>query len=262
MKMKIKYLAALVVLASSYSAVAEEEKEKTWEANSELGAIITSGNTDTTTFKFGAFYKHDISKWTNIYELSALYKADEVTLESGEKETQRTNERYKAKIQGNYNLNTENSHLFVSLTHDSDYFGAYRHETVLSVGYGLRLIDQTDLTMGLDFGPGYKYFQYSEENTESFSDGRLKAGEIDDEPILLTQADIKWVISDNAELVQMFKVEAGKTNTKSISDTAILTKINGSLQMKFGFNVTYNTKVDAGKVNTDTETVLTLVYSF
>jgi hypothetical protein len=28
MKIKIKYLAALVVLASSYSAVAEEEKEK------------------------------------------------------------------------------------------------------------------------------------------------------------------------------------------------------------------------------------------
>jgi putative salt-induced outer membrane protein YdiY len=260
--MKIKYLAALAALASSFSAVAEEEKEKTWEANSELGAIITSGNTDTTTFKFGAFYKHDIGKWTNEYNLNVLYKEDELTNDEGVKKTQRTNEKYDASVKGNYNLNEENSRLFIDLSHSSDYFGAYRHETVLSSGYGFRLIDNEDLSMDFDFGPGYKLFQYSEQNTDSFSDGRTKAGEQDDEWILMSEANIKWIISDNAELVQLFKVEAGRTNTKSLSDTAILTKINGSLQMKFGFNITHNSEVSDDNVSTDTETVLTLVYSF
>ncbi|ATC97610.1 MAG: DUF481 domain-containing protein [Pseudomonadota bacterium] len=258
--MKLRYLASVVAIALTNQAIADEDK--TWEASSELGAIITSGNTETTTFKFGANAKHDIGKWTNEYKLNALYKEDEVTLESGLKDTQRTNEKYGAAIQGNYNLGEKHSHLFVGLTHDSDYFGAYRHETVLSGGYGFRLIDESNMTLGFDFGPGYKYFQYSEKNQEFFKDGRPKAGERDDEWIALAKADFSWTISDNAKFTQRVKVESGSTNTKSISETALLTKINGSLQMKVGFNVTHNSEVDADKVNTDTETVLTLVYSF
>lgn len=258
--MKLSYLAALVAATLACNTYAEDERN--WEASSELGAIITSGNTETTTFKFGANAKHTIGKWTNQYKLNALYKEDEVTLDSGEKDTQRTNEKYGAAIQGNYNLGEQHSHLFVALTHDSDYYGTYRHETVLSGGYGFRLLDDADMKLSFDFGPGYKYFQYSDTSTDSFDDGTPKAGETDDEWIALAKADFNWTISENAKFTQALKVEYGDTNTKSISETALLTKINGSLQMKVGFNVTHNSDVDDNKVNTDTETVLTLVYSF
>ena len=157
---------------------------------------------------------------------------------------------------------SKNSHFFVALTHDSDYFGAYRHETVLSGGYGFRLIDESDMTLGFDFGPGYKYFQYSESNGDLFKDGRPKAGEKDDEWIAVGKADFNWTISDNAKFTQGLKVEYGDTNTKTLSETALLTKINGSLQMKVAFNVTHNSDVSDDKKNTDTETSLTLVYSF
>ena len=104
--------------------------------------------------------------------------------------------------------------------------------------------------------------QNNVQNEEFFKDGRPKAGERDDEFIALAKADFSWTINENAKFTQGIKVESGSTNTKSISETALLTKINGSLQMKVGFNVTHNSDVDADKVNTDTETVLTLVYSF
>ena len=42
--MRLKFLAAMVAVSGTFSGVAEEQK--TWEASSELGAIITSGNTD------------------------------------------------------------------------------------------------------------------------------------------------------------------------------------------------------------------------
>jgi putative salt-induced outer membrane protein YdiY len=57
-------------------------------------------------------------------------------------------------------------------------------------------------------------------------------------------------------------MEYGDTNTKTVSESALLTKINGSLQMKFAYNITHNLDVSDDKENTDTETSLTLVYSF
>lgn len=256
--MRLKFLAAMVAVSGTFSVVAEEQK--TWEASSELGAIITSGNTETTTFKFGANAKHDIGKWTNEYKLSALYKEDEIE-SNGVKETQKTNEKYGGAIQANYNLEEKNSHLFAALTHDSDHFGAFRHETVLSAGYGFHLIDESDMVLGFDFGPGYKYFKYAKDSSAS-KDGRSLAGETDEELIAMAKADFSWTISDNAKFTQDLKVEYGESNTKTLSETALLTKVNGSLQMKVGFNVTHNSDVDDTKENTDTETVLTLVYSF
>ena len=57
-------------------------------------------------------------------------------------------------------------------------------------------------------------------------------------------------------------VEYGDTNTKTRSESALLAKINGSLQMKIAYNVTNNSDVADDEESTDTETSLTLVYSF
>lgn len=258
--MKKVYLAALVGAVLSFNTQAEEVKA--WDISAELGAIITSGNTETTTFKGGLKAKHDIGSWTNEYKLSGLYKEDEVTDSDGMKSTQRTNEKYSAGAQANYNFDQKHSHFFMSLTHDSDYFGAYRHETVASLGYGLRVIDEADMTLSFDVGPGYKYFEFAKSNTEFFDDGTPKAGETDSEIVAVGKVDFNWDLTEYAKFTQLVKVETGSSNTKTISETALLTKINGSMQMKVGFNVTHNTDVDAGKENTDTETALTLVYSF
>ena len=109
--MKLKYLSVLVAAGVVTSAVASEKK--TWEANAELGAIITSGNTETTTFKGALNVKHNLENWNNEYKLDGIYKEDEVEKDDGTKVTERTNEKYFASAQGNYKLNEENAHLFV-----------------------------------------------------------------------------------------------------------------------------------------------------
>ncbi|MEO2268658.1 DUF481 domain-containing protein [Pseudoalteromonas sp. YIC-656] len=258
--MKLKSLAMLVAALAATNVVAEEKK--TWEANAELGAIITSGNTETTTFKGAVTVKHNLEKWNNEYKLSGLYKEDEVEQDNGVKTTERTNERYFGSAQGNYKLNEKNAHLFVYGSYLSDYFGAYRDEAVASAGYGLRFIDTETMVLNAEIGPGYKYFKYPNDSTEMGEDGESLAGEWEGEVIALAKADYTWQISEGAKFTQLLAVEYGDTNTKTRSETALLTKINGSLQMKVGFNVTHNSDVADDKDNTDTETALTLVYNF
>ncbi|MCG7543711.1 DUF481 domain-containing protein [Pseudoalteromonas sp. MM17-2] len=258
--MKLKYLSVLVAAGVATSAVASEKK--TWEANAELGAIITSGNTETTTFKGALNVKHNLENWNNEYKLDGIYKEDEVEKDNGTKVTERTNEKYFASAQGNYKLNEENAHLFVYGSYLSDYFGAYRQEAVISGGYGLRLLDTDTMVLNAEIGPGYKYFQYPDDSTEVGDDGELLADEWEGEVIALAKADYTWQISEGAKFTQLVAMEYGSTNTKTRSETALLTKINGSLQMKVGFNVTHNSDVADDKENTDTETALTLVYNF
>jgi putative salt-induced outer membrane protein YdiY len=47
-----------------------------------------------------------------------------------------------------------------------------------------------------------------------------------------------------------------------VAETALSTKINGTMQMKAAFSARSDTKVPEDKKNTDTQTSLTLVYSF
>ncbi|WP_199527077.1 DUF481 domain-containing protein [Pseudoalteromonas sp. bablab_jr004] len=259
--MKLKALSILVAASAATSAFAADET-KTWDVTSELGAIVTSGNTETTTLKGGIKVLHNLENWNNEYKLDGIYKEDEIENDQGVKETQRTNEKYSISAQGNYKLNEKHSHLFIYGSHVSDYFGAYRNESVISAGYGLRLIDRSDMWLNAEIGPGYKYFQYPDDSTEVDDNGDLLAGERDGEAIALGKVDYNWQISDSARFTQLVSVEYGDTNTKTRSESAILAKINGSLQMKVAYNITHNSDVADDKENTDTETSLTLVYSF
>lgn len=260
--MKLKLLSILVAASTATTAFAAEQEQKTWEVTSEVGAIITSGNTETTTLKGGIKVLHNLTSWHNEYKIDGIYKEDEVENSNGNKESQRTNEKYSISAQGNYKLNEKHAHLFIYGSHVSDYFGAYRSESVASVGYGLRLLSESNMWLNAEIGPGYKYFKYPDVSTEVDSNGVSLAGEYEGEAIALGKLDYHWQISDNARFTQLVTVEYGDTNTKTRSETALLTKINGSLQMKVAYNITNNSDVADDKEATDTETSLTLVYSF
>lgn len=260
--MKLKLLSLLVATTVATNAFAEDAEPKTWDVTSEVGAIITSGNTATTTLKGGINILHNLEYWNNEYKLDGIYKEDEVENEDGSKDKQRTNEKYSFSAQGNYKLNEEHSHLFIYGSHVSDYFGAYRNESVISAGYGLRLLNKKSMWLSAEIGPGYKYFEYPDSSTAVDEDGNLLAGETDSEVIALGKINYNWVISDNARFTQLVSVEYGDTNTKTRSESALLAKINGSLQMKIAYNVTNNSDVADDEESTDTETSLTLVYSF
>ncbi|OHU90713.1 MULTISPECIES: DUF481 domain-containing protein [Pseudoalteromonas] len=261
--MKLKVLSLCVIAATVNNAYANDtDVKKTWDVTSEVGAIITSGNTKTTTLKGALKAKHNLESWHNEYKVSGIYKEDEIENDQGERVTERTNEKYSLSTQGNYKLQEDHSHLFIYGSYVSDYFGAYRNETVVSVGYGQRLFSTDDMYLNAEVGPGIKRFEHHQDSTELDDNGNPLAGESESELIGVGKLDFNWQISKNARFTQLVAIEYGESNTKTTAESALMTKINGSLQMKVAYNVIHNSDVAPEKDNTDTETSLTLVYSF
>lgn len=248
--MKCYSILALAML-TSVSAQANDAgpSGKVWTTSAELGAITTSGNTVGTSVTGKIDAKQELQQWSNQYIFSAFFKQDEKTDADGNKFTEKSAERYLVSAKTAYKLENEFDKLFAFASYTDDEFGAYTEYTTLAVGYGTRWYNTEDKSLDVEIGPGY------------FS-GKRSSGETENGLIVRGAAAFNWTISESASFSQTLSVEYGNDNTRSIAETALLAKINGSLQMKAAFLVQNDSDVTAGKKSTDTQTSLTLVYSF
>lgn len=244
-------LLASAIVAASGAAFAQEEVEP-WQASVELGAISTTGNTETLSIQSRGELAHDLGNWQNKYVASVLFKDDEVRQPDGTERTERTAERYFASAKGAYELQEDTSNLFIFGSHTRDEFGAYLNYSTLALGYGRRWLDTPNAYLDAEVGPGYfRGERVLEDGTTDVEKGAMIRGAL----------EFQWSISDNATFSQDVSVESGSDNTRTIAETALTTKINNSLQMKVGFAVVHNSEVAADKEPTDTTTSVNLVYS-
>ena len=146
-------------------------------------------------------------------------------------------------------MNKDTARLFVFGSHVDDRFGAYTEYTTLAIGYGDELFKTDTMSLEGEIGPGYYRGKTDLEETEN---GMIVRG----------AAAFNWTISESASFAQTLSVEYGEDNTRTIAETSLLAKINGSLQMKAAFLVQNDSDVPELKKSTDTQTSLTLVYSF
>ena len=246
--MKYYSMLALAVLASA-PAFAEDATDKVWTTSAELGAITTSGNTVGTSITGKIDAKQELQDWSNQYIFSAFFKEDEKTDENGDKYTEKSAERFLISAKAAYKLEEEFDKLFVFGSYTDDKFGAYTKYTTVAVGYGTRLYNSEDMSLDTEIGPGY------------FS-GERSTGETEKGFIVRGAGAFKWTISESATFAQTLSVEYGADNTRTIAETSLQAKVNGSLQMKAAFLVQNDSDVPEGKKSTDTQTSLTLVYSF
>jgi len=246
--MKYYSMLALAVLASA-PAFAEDAADKVWTTSAELGAITTSGNTVGTSITGKIDAKQELQQWSNQYIFSAFFKEDEKTDENGDKYTEKSAERFLVSAKAAYKLENEFDKLFVFGSYTDDKFGAYTKYSTVAVGYGTRLYNSEDMSLDTEIGPGY------------FS-GERSTGETEKGFIVRGAGAFKWTISESATFAQTLSVEYGTDNTRTIAETSLQAKVNGSLQMKAAFLVQNDSDVPVGKKSTDTQTSLTLVYSF
>ncbi|NRQ44176.1 DUF481 domain-containing protein [Rheinheimera sp. YQF-2] len=242
--MKYSFLAAALAV-SAFNVMADDNSDKVWTTSAELGAITTSGNTVGTSVTGKIDAKQELQQWSNQYVFSAFFKEDE----NDDGVTERSAERYLISAKAAYKLDNEFDKLFVFGSYTDDKFGAYLKYTTLAVGYGTRLYNVEDKSLDVEIGPGY-------------FNGERSTGETENGMIVRGAAAFNWTISESASFAQTLSVEYGEDNTRTIAETSLLAKINGSLQMKAAFLVQNDSDVPVDKKKTDTQTSLTLVYSF
>ncbi|MFT4940100.1 MAG: putative salt-induced outer membrane protein, partial [Paraglaciecola sp.] len=227
--------------------VCAEDKVKPFKMDGEFGLIATSGNTDTTSVKGKLSAHHEIEKWSNDFIFEALYKKDEVTLESGETASQTTAQKFFLSGQGNYKLENPNHRLFAFGSYEDDKFSSYDYQSTVAAGWSQKVWEDDTSKFEYSVGPGYTFAKRADGTSEN---GVIVRGAL----------DYQWKISDTATFKQLLSTEVGENNTKSKSETSVSAQINGSLSLKLSLTMDHNSDVLEGTENLDTQVAATVVY--
>jgi len=254
-------LTLVIALTSSsmISTAFAQDAKKPWDVEVDVGAIATSGNTETTSLQFKIDAKQNLDKWENQYVFNSLFKEDEVTQDDDTTSKEKTAEKYFGSAKFAYLLGVEKSYLFGFGSYTDDKFGAYRTYTTVALGYGDWLYSSPTLNWFVEAGPGYfegeKVIKGEDETTPDTISNESGA-------ILRAATALEWKVTSNATFKQAISVESGSDNTRTVSETSLSASISEKMKMKVGFAVANDTDVAPGKEKTDTTTFVNLVYSF
>jgi putative salt-induced outer membrane protein len=229
---------ALVGLTTALPAMAEETTQ-TWDASAELGFVLTSGNSETETLnaKFDASTSY--TDWKHMLHLE--------TLNSSSNDI-RSAEKYLVEVQSDRAIN-ERSYGLGVITWEKDKFNGFDYQASVAIGYGYKVIDDDNMKLNVEAGPGYRVSEFESGNNEE--DGILRVAET-----------FSWNLSDTATLDQFLNTEAGDSNTVTRFGVAVTSQIANELSMKVGYTLKNNSDVPAGSRKNDHETSVTLVYKF
>lgn len=266
MNNKFSLLGLFVFLSFSFQAFAEEESVETekvepaFTASAEFGFLYKTGNTKSTDLKTGVNVTYKTEDWLSSLDFNLLIKKSEVTDDTtGEVNFVTQDNKWEIIGQSNYNLDANGKHyLYGNLSYAEDEFSSYSKQSSASVGWGKHYWDEAKTwSLFTDIGPGVKHDVVRATDTEPSKS----------ETDLIVQAQALYLLAFNEHVnfKQHFVVkQAVESDVNSIykSETSLTASLIDSLQVKVSFRVDYDTEVDPEFEHMNTETSVTLVYSF
>ncbi|MDU0355822.1 DUF481 domain-containing protein [Paraglaciecola aquimarina] len=230
------------LLASGQTFAAEEEKP--FSMDGEFGFIATSGNTETTSIKGKLSAHQELEMWSNDFKAEALYKKDQI---SGTAQT--TAQKYFVSAQANYKLENPDHRVFGFASYSDDRFSSFNYQSTVSAGWSQKLWQDDSSKFDYSIGPDYSFNETDEgEKQNSF--------------IVRGALNYQLKLSKTANFTQLFSTEVGSDNTKSKSESSVSAKISDGFSLKVSLILDHNTDVAADKEKLDTQTAVTLVYTF
>ena len=242
-----------------------EEDDKKLKADAEAGFLVTSGNTDSTALKAKLDIKQDFEKWHNNYVFEGLYKENEVEIiENGEttKESQVTAEKYFGSLQTDFKLNKKHRGLFAFVSYEVDEFSGYDYQSTIAVGYADRLFSTENSHLDYSLGPGLSISQ--EEDTVE-NGVTVEEGEKQESAVLRIAGAYVYKFSEHAKFTQTVSSDIAlesDRNTKTRSETAFTTQLSNAFSLRAAYTISHNSEVPEDRENMDSQTSITLVYSY
>jgi len=230
-------LLATAVMASATAMAADDPA---WTGSAELGSIMTSGNTDTQSLNGGFTANHKGGDWEQTVRFDAL-----TSKEDGET----SKEKYSLLGQLDRNF-TEHQYAAIVAQQERARFSGYTYQTTVSLNYGYRVLNNDDMKLDLEAGPGYRRDKLKETD------------EIEEEAIGRLALDYSWVISEGTKFIELMTAEIGSNNSVYKSETGLQSQLQGNLATKITYKIKHVDEVPADTENTDREFGVTLVYSF
>ena len=232
-----KRLSLLAGILVSGQAMAQQTNEVVTEI--ELGAIFTSGNTEEQNVKYGIAVDWLRENWEYQFTSDGLRNS---------RDGEVTAQKYYHVARGRREL-SETSYFAIRGAYEDDRFSGYHYHADSTASYGRTWLNNIDnMSLDTDIGPGYRISESEEEDLN--------------ELIVRVGAEYEWGISDTANFYQNLALEFGQDSNIYRSETGIESAVMDNLSLRLSFNVKHQTEVPIGRENTDTETAITLVWSF
>ena len=233
-----KTVIAVSLAMISGMTMAQEEFGTTREL--QLGALLTSGNTEEQSLNFAAAMTiNPENPWLYSFSLDGLYNSSENEVKG---------QRFYGVASANYQF-SDDSYFQTRASHEDDRFSGFDSQTDLTFSYGRGFLrNRSDMGLNVDAGIGVRW-------------SRLD-GSDSDEPILRLAGDYSWTISESAEFAQELSTEYGTDSNIYRSVSSIETRILDNLSLRFSLRIKHQTDVPVGRERTDTETAVTFVMSF
>ena len=240
------YKPASVLLATAFflpTISLGQTNDKHWGGDAELGYVSTAGNSETSTLKARSDLRWENGNWRDLIHADALNSSEDDT---------RSAEKYFLSNKLDYKFN-ERSYIFGFTSYEHDTFSGFKYQATAAAGLGYTLLQSDTMTWNVEGGPGYRISKVEDDNLED-EDQR--------ETILRLSTKYSWRLSDNATFEQEASVEHGADNTITRSITSLKTTVIGRVAMKLSYTLKSQSNVPVDTKHTDTETAVTLVYSF
>jgi len=268
MKSKIAAAALILLPFTGQHALAEEavvEEKSALTLSAELGFLFKTGNTKSGDIKAGINLKYEKEQWLHLVAFNALAKKLETEDDTtGEDSFESTDNKWDILGQTNYSLEEGGkNYLYGSAFYQQDKFSTFSSQSSASVGWGRHWFETKTSSFFADIGPGVKYDRIRAVNATLTDPAIIAEGKTD--VIVQAQALYTKKINEFVEFKQYFVAkQAFESDKNSIykSETSLTTKLIDSLSFKFNFVLDYDTEVAKTDENLNTETSLTLVYSF
>ncbi len=250
MKSLLSLVSAAILSTLSFNSLANDGAKEGDEldVSAEVGVLVTTGNTESSSYYGNLTVEQNLFQWKNKYTLDLLKKENEVEDANGQMVTQETDDRYTITAQGDYKL-SDTSAVFIFGSYTDDEFGAYAKYTTVAAGYSFRPINEDNMFLDVNVGPGYAKGESQDGETESGMVGRFSGA-------------FEWKFSPSAKFIQNVSVEYADFNTRTTTETAVKATLTDMMKMKVGYKTITNSDVDDGLEKTDTETAVTLVVNF
>ncbi len=205
----------------------------------QLGAIFTSGNTEEENVSYGVTVDYLTENWEYQFTSDGLRNSrlGDVTAQ-----------RFYHVARGRRDL-SDISYLAVRGAYEDDRFSGFDYQTDVTASYGRTWFNtRDDMSLATDIGPG---FRRSVTETDEFN-----------EAILRIAGEYLWQMSDTANFFLNVASELGEETNIYRSETGIESALMENFALRLSFYVKHQTDVPAGREKTDTQTAVTVVWSF
>ncbi len=233
----------MAILLAAGALLAAEMQVGEFKQHIELGYLGTSGNSDSQTLS--ALYSNEY-QWLETTDLH--FRADAYY---GEKDGDKTDERYRAHALANHMLN-DRWYAYAEAGALRNPFEGFEQQYNGGIGIGYIVLDNATQLLKVRGGYQYRY-------------ANLTTGDDEDYHFLKLGANHEYHFNEKTDIVSElnFLEDLEKTNDYEIVfRTALKTALVENFSLRVGFEVKYDNSPVDDKDKTDTTTTVGIVYDF